>query len=350
METLDLAGRLIGPGEPPYIIAEIGSNHNGDMELCQRLIDAAKNCGADAVKFQSWSNSTLISKAEYGRNTKYTDTKKHFGTLKEMVDRYQFTPEQHHEIAAYCNQHKITFLSSCFSIEEVDLLDSLDVLAFKVASMDVNHFPLLEYITSKKKPVILSTGMATLGEIERALSILRRDKSFPVALLHCISLYPPPQALRTVKNIMTLQHTFDVPVGFSDHTLGTTIALAAIASGACIIEKHFTLDKDMDGWDHSISANPDELEYIVREGRTVHTALGSTSRTVSKAEIEKRKKFRRRLVIRHSMKKGQTLHLEDLDFKRPGTGIHPDEWTDVINRSLARDVSPDDELEWSDLI
>ena len=122
-------------------------------------------------------------------------------------------------------------------------MDSLDVLAFKVASMDVNHFPLLEYITSKKKPVILSTGMATLGEIERALSILRRDKSFPVALLHCISLYPPPHEIINLKNIMTLQHTFDVPVGFSDHTLGTTIALAAIASGACIIEKHFTLDK-----------------------------------------------------------------------------------------------------------
>jgi N,N'-diacetyllegionaminate synthase len=350
MEKLNLAGRLIGPDEPPYIIAEIGSNHNGDMQLAKRLIDAAKSCGADAVKFQSWSKSSLISKAEYTRRTQYVDKKRHFGTLEEMVERYQFTSEQHCEVAAYCQEKEIAFLSSCFSPEEVDLLESLDVPAFKIASMDVNHLTLLEYVANKKRSVLLSTGMATLGEIERALSILQRGGAGPVALLHCIAVYPPRSEIINLRNIATLQQAFDVPVGFSDHTLGTAIPLAAIALGACIIEKHFTLDKYMEGWDHAISADPGELEVIAREGRNVFAALGSTVRIVTEAEMEKRKAFRRRIVVKRAMKKGQNLQLQDLDFKRPGTGIHPDELVYVIGRSLARDMAADDELEWSDLV
>ena len=349
VKNLNFNGRLIGPGEPPYFIAEIGSNHNGDMRLCKKLIDSAKSCGVDAVKFQSWSKSSLISKAEYARNTQYADKKRHFGTLEEMVKRYQLTPKQHREVAKYCRAKAITFLSSCFSPEEVDLLESLDVPAFKIASMDINHLPLLEYVASKGRPVLLSTGMATLGEIERALTVLRYGGSGPVALLHCVSIYPPDYETINLRNIINLQHTFDIPVGFSDHTLGTAIPLAAIACGACIIEKHFTLDKKMDGWDHAISADPPEMEVIVREGRNVFAALGSMLRTVSEAEIEKRKKFRRRLVMKRAMKKGEKLRLEDIDFKRPGTGIHPDELDYVVGRSLARDVAPDDEIEWSDL-
>jgi len=341
MEKLDLAGRLVGPGEPPYIIAEIGSNHNGDMQLAKRLIDAAKSCAADAVKFQSWSKSSLHSKAEYEREPR----------LAEQIERYQFTPEQHREVVAYCQGKEIAFLSSCFSPEEVDMLGSLDVPAFKIASMDVDHLSLLEYVASKGRPVILSTGMASLGEIERALSILQRGGAGPVALFHCISIYPPPSyEIINLRNMITLQQAFDVPVGFSDHTLGTAIPLAAIALGACIIEKHFTLNKDMEGWDHAISADPSELEVIVREGRNVFAALGSTVRKVSETEADKRRALRRRVVVKRAVKRGETLRVEDLDFKRPGTGIHPDELAYVIGRSLARDVAPDDELEWSDLV
>jgi len=347
---LNLHGRLVGPGEPPYIIAEIGSNHNGDMQLCKRLIDSAKSCGVDAVKFQSWSKSSLISRAEYARNTQYADKKRHFGTLEEMVERYQLTPEQHREVVTYCRAKEITFLSSCFSAEEVDLLKSLDVPAFKIASMDINHLPLLDYVAGKGRPVLLSTGMATLGEIERALGILQHGGAGPVALLHCVSSYPPAYETINLRNIATLQQAFNVPVGFSDHTLGTAIPLAAIACGACIIEKHFTLDKDMAGWDHAISADPVEMEIIVREGRNVFLALGSGVRTVSDADIEKQRSFRRRVVVKRAMKKGERLRLEDIDFKRPGTGIHPDEFVYVIGRSLAQDVAPDDELEWSDLV
>lgn len=349
MEAVNLDGRMVGPGYPPYIIAEIGSNHNGDMDLCKRHIDTARDCGADAVKFQSWSKASLISKAEYARNTSYADKHRHFGSLEDMVEKYQFTAEQHREIADYCAARDITFLSSPFSNTEVDLLESLNVPCFKVASMDINYLPFLEYIGSKGKPVLLSTGMATLGEIEQAVSCLRSSGSGPVILLHCISIYPPAYEDIHLKNIPSLQQAFDLPVGFSDHSVGTSIPLAAVTLGACIIEKHFTLDKEMEGWDHWISADPAELKVIVEEGKNIFRALGSSVRTVSPAEMEKRVKFRRRAVLARPMKQGETIQPADLDFKRPGNGIAPDERSYVLGKALVRDMDDGDELEWSDL-
>jgi N-acetylneuraminate synthase len=225
----------------------------------------------------------------------------------------------------------------------------MDVPAFKVASMDINHLGLLEYVASKNRPVLLSTGMATLGEIERAVHLLQRGAG-KLALLHCVSIYPPDYEIINLKNIVTLQQAFDVPVGFSDHTTGIAIPLAAIALGACIIEKHFTIDKDLEGWDHAISADPPELAAIAREGRNVFTALGSTVRTVSAAEQAKLKAFRRRIVVRRALKQGERLRPEDVEFKRPGAGIHPEELPYILGRLLARDVEPDDELEWSDFL
>jgi N,N'-diacetyllegionaminate synthase len=350
MEELSVGERRIGTAHPPYFIAEIGSNHNGDMQLCRRIIDAAKSCNVDAVKFQSWSKDSLISAAEYARNPSYSDKMKHFGSLEEMVEKYQFTPEQHREVFAYCRDRGITFLSSCFSMPEVDLLVRLGSPALKIASMDINNFMLLSYVASTKLPVFLSTGMSTMGEIEAALAALHDAGCGPVALLHCISVYPPSYNNINLRNIPSLQTVFDVPVGFSDHSLGTAIPLAAIAVGACVIEKHFTLDKQMKGWDHAISADPREMEIIVSEGRHIHMALGSAVRTVNKEELEKRKKMRRRLVIKRAMHEGEPLGLENIDFKRPGNGIHPNEVPYVIGRALKRDVKPDHELDWSDLI
>jgi N-acetylneuraminate synthase len=350
MERLDLGGRPVGPCEPPYIIAEIGSNHNGDMNLCRRMIDSAKSCGADAVKFQSWSKSTLISKAEYERNISYSDKKKHFGSLEKMVEKYQLTPTQHRETAEYCRDRDIAFLSSCFSPAEVDLLDELNAPAFKIASMDINNLPLLQYVARRKRAVILSTGMATLGEIEQAVQILRNEGSGPVALLHCISIYPPLMEDIHLRNILSLHSVFDLPVGFSDHSIGTSIPLAAIALGACIIEKHFTLNKDLPGWDHAISADPAELTVIAREGRNVFTALGNTVRTVNAAEMEKRKIFRRRAVLSRPVRSGQVINDDDLKFLRPGTGIDPDQVRYVVGRTVKFDLEADHELEWSDLV
>ena len=347
MEKLNVAGRLIGPGEPPYIVAEIGSNHNGDMALCFQLIDAAHACGADAVKFQSWSKSSLVSRAEYERNTRYVAG--NAPTLEEAIEQYQLTPEQHRDVADYCRTKGIVFFSSCFSAAEVDLLESLDVPAYKIASMDVNHLPLLAYVARTGRPVFLSTGMATLGEIERALDVLRSNGAGPISLMHCISIYPSPPESVHLRNMATLQQAFDVPIGYSDHTLGTAVPRAAIALGACAIEKHFTLDKAIEGWVHAISADPADMQTLVQGGREIFAALGSGVRVVSGPDLEKRKVFRRRMVAKRALSQGERLGAEDVDFKRPGTGIRPDELDYAIGRPLTRDIAAEEEFEWSDL-
>ena len=347
MEKLSIGGRAVGQGEPPYIIAEIGANHNGDMELCRRIIDAAVDAGADAVKFQSWTKSSLISKGEYARNTRYTAA--NAPTLEQAVEQYQLSDDQHVEVFAYARKRGIAVFSSCFSPREVDLLESLDAPAYKIASMDVNHLPLLEYVAGTGKPIILSTGMATLGEVERALGVLRAAGSGPVALLHCLSIYPAPAEAINLRTMETWRTAFDVPVGYSDHTLGTAVPLGAVALGACAIEKHFTIDKKLDGWDHAISADPAELRELVDGSRAVFAALGSAARIVGPDEMEKRKVFRRRMVVTRDMKSGERLSAEDVDFKRPGTGIQPDELRYVLGRPITRDVCAEEEIEWADL-
>lgn len=346
---VDLGGMIVGEGQPPYIIAEIGSNHNGDMDLCRQLIDAAADAGAHAVKFQSWTESTLIAKEEYDNNLEYSDKKKHFGSLREMVKAYQLTPEQHKIAHAHCMTRGIAFCSTPFSPEEVDLLDSLDVPFMKIASMDVVHLPLLTYAARKGRPMVISTGMATMGEIEQAVETVRATGNDAIILLHCISIYPPEYEDIHLRNMITLAQAFDVPVGFSDHSLGVSIPLAAIALGACMIEKHFTLDKDMEGWDHAISADPLEMRTIVGEGLNVFQALGSNRRTVSRAEMEKRAKFRRSLISRRALPRGNRLTVDDLDFKRPGTGVAPDELRYVVGRRLNKDMQEDQVIRWEDL-
>ncbi len=349
MNTITFKDRQIGPGYPPYVIAEIGSNHNGDMELCRRLIDAAAEAGADAVKFQSWTEDSLIAKEEYERNTQYSDKKRHFGSLREMVRAYQFTPTQHREARAHCSKRGVHFCSSAFSPAEADMLEELDVPFFKLASMDIVNLPLIAHIAKKQRPVVISTGMATLAEVERAANTVREHGNDRIALLHCVSIYPPDYTDIHLRNISTLEHAFDLPVGFSDHTIGIAVPVAAVALGACIIEKHFTLDKDLPGWDHHISADPAEMRAIAEESRNVFAALGSSTRTVSAAELEKRSKFRRSLVARTNLQADHRLTDGDLDAKRPGTGISPDEIQYVLGRVLKRPLEADELIRWEDL-
>lgn len=349
MDHLTIAGRAVGPGRPPYVVAEIGANHDGDMALCRRLVLAARDAGADAVKFQSWSKASLVSRAEFARNTQYARGNGGGPTLEEAVSRYQLSPDQHREVAAFCRDAGIVFFSSCFSAAEVDLLASLDVPAYKVASMDVNHLPLLRYVAATGRPVILSTGMATLGEVERALDTLADAGSGPVALLHCVSAYPTPPADVHLRNMRTLECAFGVPVGYSDHALGSAVALAAVALGACILEKHFTVDRALPGWDHGISADPAELRAVVDGARAIHAALGSARRVVGAAQLEKRKAFRRRAVAARPLAAGHAVTAADLEYKRPGTGIGPDELSYVVGRRLARAVAAEEELAWTDL-
>jgi len=350
VSTIAFGDVTVGDGRRPYVIAEIGSNHNGDMDLCRRLIDAAADAGADAVKFQSWSEGSLIAREEYDRNLAYDDKKKHFGTLREMVRAYQLTPEQHELAQSWCRERGIAFASSVFSPEEADLLDALGVPFYKIASMDVVNLPLLRYVAAKRRPVLMATGMATLGEIEAAVRAVRDAGNDHVALLHCVSIYPPDHESIRLRNIPMLREVFGVPVGFSDHTLGTAIPLASIAMGACVVEKHFTLDKGMKGWDHAISADPDELRTIVDEGRNVFASLGGPERVVTAAEVEKRERFRRSLVAREALGRGHALAEHDLTAKRPGTGISPAELEYVLGRTLATDVEADHVLRWEDLV
>lgn len=336
----------------PYIIAEIGANHNGDINLAKNMIDKAIECGANAVKFQSWTDKSLISKSEYKNNQKYDDSpKKHFGSLQEMVEKYYLREDQHYILKQYCDEKGIDFCSTPFSEEEADLLEKLDVPFYKVASMDIDNIRLLKHIARKRKPIILSTGMATLGEIEAAVKTIEDEGNFDICLLHCISIYPPDSKDIHLNNILSLQKIFpDYPIGFSDHTIGVSVPIASVALGAAIIEKHFTLDKNLPGWDHEISADSEELMFIVRESNIVAQALGSFRRTISEAEKNKKPKFRRSIVLTKDMKAGEVISENHITFKRPGTHIRPDQEQYVVGRVLKRDMFQDDLIDWIDLV
>lgn len=335
----------------PYIIAEIGSNHNGDMDLAKKIIDAAIESGADAVKFQSWTPESLIATEEYEANTAYNDDpKKHWGSLREMVEKYYLRRSEHIELNDYCKSKGIDFCSTPFSEDEADLLNELGIPFFKVASMDINNLRLLTHIAQFDKPLILSTGMATLGEIERAIRTVEETGNRQIILLHCVSVYPPEIETVNLRNIPMLQQTFGYPVGFSDHTIGSSIPLASVALGACIIEKHFTIDKDLPGWDHMISADPEEMRVICNESKNVVASLGSSRRVISQDEKQKIPKMRRSIVTANELKKGNVIKPEDLTFKRPGSGISPDKEAFVVGRTVKRDLEMDKVLTWEDLV
>ncbi len=350
-DNMDLTNTYrIASGRPPYVIAEIGANHNGDMDLARTMIDAAKECGAHAAKFQSWDNETLIAREEYDRNQSYDDSpKKHFGSLKEMVTKYYLRKEQHRELADYCKSIGIDFISTPFSIREADLLDELDVPFFKVASMDINYYSLLDALAERGKPIVLSTGMATLWEIDKAVERLVKRGADRVVLLHCVSIYPPKYEDINLRNIPMLRDAFGLPVGFSDHTIGYSIPLAAAALGVCIIEKHFTTDKNLPGWDHAISADPEEMRIICQESANIVTAMGTSRRIVSEDEENKKSKFRRSLVAAHDIQSGTEISAEDLTAKRPGTGIPPDQMEFVVGRKTVTDIRADELIKWEAL-
>lgn len=334
----------------PYIIAEIGANHNGDMDLAKKMIDSAIKCGCDAVKFQSWDNKSLISKTGYKQNTVFTDSKKkHFGSLEQMVDKYYLRKEQHFELKNYCISKGIDFCSTPFGKEEVDLLNELEVEFFKVASMDINNYPLLRYLAKFDKPILLSTGMANLGEIEKAVKIIEKEGNSKIIILHCVAIYPPEDKDLNLKNISMLQKTFGYPVGFSDHTIGFAAPLTSVALGACIIEKHFTTDKDLPGWDHEISADPEDMKIIVKNSKIINDSLGQFKRTVSTAEEEKKKVFRRSIVLNKNLKAGDVIKEDDIDLKRPGTGLSPDQISFVIGKKLNKDFDADHLLTKEDI-
>jgi N-acetylneuraminate synthase len=336
--------RWVGPGEAPYVIAELGSNHNGDMSLAKKLIDAAKLAGADCVKFQSWSKNTIFSRKTYDDNYFLGDDYRERTdySLEEIVDDYSISEAELREMKLYADEAGIDCISTPFSRQEVNfLVDDLRASFIKVASMDLNNYPLLRYIAEKGRPILLSTGLSNLAEIDEAIKVIETAGNTQIVILHCVSIYPPEDNQINLRNMDTLAQAYPYPVGFSDHSLGTCIPIAAIARGACIIEKHFTLDKDMEGWDHKVSATPDEMKTLVDDGHRVFEALGS--RRIERVESQERlDAFRRSIVAARDIAEGEVITEDAIDYKRPGTGLPPQASEFVIGRTARRNISYDE--------
>ena len=334
----------------PYVIAEIGANHNGDMDLAKKMIDVAKECGADCVKFQSWSKGSIFSRKVYDDNYFLTDdyrNRKDY-TLEQIVDKYHIGIEQHKMLKEYCDSVGIDFASTPFSKSEVDLLvDELNVPFVKIASMDVTNIPFLKYIAGKEVPVVMSTGLCELSDVSNAIKTLKENGCPEIVLLHCVSIYPPEDTQVNLNNIDMLRQTFGCKVGYSDHTLGVIAPIMSLAKGVCAIEKHFTLDKTMEGWDHKVSANPEELEEICNAARAGYKMLGSYTKVVSENQ-ERRDAFQRSIVAARPIKKGQIISEEDLDYKRPGNGVSPKYYMFVVGKEAKRDIQFDEMIQMSD--
>lgn len=324
-------GSVIGNGIP-YFVAEVNSSHGGDMETAKKMVDAAAECGCNCVKFQSWSSKTLYSKSYYKENP----------IAKRFVDKFSMNEDKLREIADYCKERRISFASTPYSKEEVDFLVNVNVPFIKIASMEINNYPFLEYIAKTKVPIVLSTGMADTEEFVKAVDTIEKAGNKNLCILHCISIYPPETSEINLRNILGRQERFpNYPIGFSDHSLGTEMACAATALGAALIEKHITLDKAKIGMDNQMAIEPDELKSLVRLCKNVSIALGSKERNVNQSELVQRKKMRRSLVYTHDLKAGDILTENDIDSKRPGTGFPPDSKRGFIGKKLVRDVADD---------
>ncbi|MBX3456302.1 N-acetylneuraminate synthase family protein [Ferrovibrio sp.] len=335
----------------PYIIAEIGANHNGDMELARQLVDSAKAAGADAVKFQSW-DTTIFSKSVYDKNYFLGDDYRNRSdyTLKQIVEAFAMSPAQLTEMRDYCVKIGIDFSSTPFNVEQLQHLVELGTKYIKIASMDLNNPYLLKAAAACGLPVVLSTGFGSLEEIDRAVRLLEAQGAKEIVILHCISLYPPQDDEINLRNIDTFRQAFGYPVGFSDHSIGIEIPLAAMALGAMVIEKHFTLDKNMFGWDHKVSADPAELAAICRGRDRIHAALGSSRRIVGAREMQRRDEYRRSIVATRAVKSGEVFDEAMLDFRRPGTGIDPTLVNLVVGSRAARDIGAEEILGFDMLV
>lgn len=334
----------------PYVIAEIGSNHNGDMDLAKKLIKAAKDAGADCVKFQSWSKDTIFSKKVYNDNYFLKDDYRNRTdyTLEQIVEDFSISEQELLEMKNYADELGIDCTSTPFSKREADfLVNQLDTPFIKVASMDLNNYPFLDYISKLGKPIIMSTGLSNLAEIDKAISVLEKNTS-DIVILHCVAIYPPKDEDVNLNVIETFQKNYPYPIGYSDHSLGYAIPLGSVVKGACLIEKHFTLDQEMFGWDHKVSANPEQLEIICSESKRLHKALGS-ARIQSVEDEERKNAFRRSIVFVRDMKKGEKVTDKDIEYKRPGSGLAPEYSEIVVGRTLVEDVQADDMLSFTHL-
>lgn len=342
-KEVKIGDKTIGGTNPTYIIAEIGSNHNCDKKIAKKLISKAADAGADAVKFQTYKAEKLYSK----KTPKFSkDRIKPFDLIKSI----ELPREWHNDLFEYAIKKNVQFLSSPFDYEAVDLLDRLDVPAFKVASFEITDIKLLKYISQKKKPIILSTGMTNIKEIDDALKAIRSEGNDNIILLHCNSLYPSPVDIVNLKAIENMYKQFKIPIGFSDHTIGIHIPIAAVAKGAKVIEKHFTLDRHMKGPDHNFALEPNELKQMIRNIRDVEEAEGKGIKEASyKEKKEMLKKGRRSIIALKDITKGTKITESMIIIKRPGYGIEPKFFDKVIGKKAKNNIKAEQWITWEDI-
>ena len=328
------------------IIAEAGVNHNGDLELAKQLIDVAANAGADYVKFQTYSADRIVSrsalKAEYQQQT--TDASE---TQYEMLKRLELSHEMHLELIKHCEKQSIKFLSTGFDIESVELLVGLGIDLIKIPSGEITNLPYLRFIGSLGLPVILSSGMSTMDEIGDALKILEYAglSRLQVTVLHCTTEYPTPMNEVNLRAIASIRNTFGVDVGYSDHTVGIEVSIAAVALGASVIEKHFTLDRSLPGPDHKASLEPNELIAMVKAIRNIEDSLGSGIKVPALSEIKNMYIARKSIMAKQQITKGEILSTANLIVKRPGDGISPMHWDLLVGQIASRDYLPDEMID-----
>lgn len=329
-----------------FIIAEAGVNHNGSVKIAKKMIDVAVTAGADAVKFQTFKTELVVSKnapkAEYQKET--TDRSE---SQFDMIKKLELGKDAHKKLINYCHKNGIIFLSSPFDLVSIDLLNELGLKIFKIPSGEITNLPYLRKIGKLNKKVIMSTGMSDLGEIEDALDILISSgaKKENITVLHCNTEYPAPMKDVNLKAMLTIRDAFKVDVGYSDHTLGIEVPIAAVTLGATVIEKHFTLDKNMEGPDHKASLAPDELKEMIKAIRNIEIALGNSTKKPSPSESKNKMIVRKSIVAKRDIKKDQILSEDNLAIKRPGTGISPMRWDEVIGKVAKRDFKEDDLIE-----
>lgn len=342
---IDIAERKIGPGQPCFIIAEAGVNHNGSLELGLKLVDAAAAAGADAVKFQTFKVDRLVTKdaPKAGYQISVTGDAE---TQYEMLKRLELTEEDHRCLIAHCAERGILFLSTPFEERSADFLEALGVPAFKLPSGELTNLPFLTHVARKGKPIIISTGMATLQEVDAAVATLTRSGNSRLVLLQCVSEYPADPADANLRAMASMRASFGFPVGFSDHTPGIATAITAAALGACVVEKHFTLDRQMPGPDHPASLEADELKEMVRGIRIAESALGDGEKRPVAREAATAAVARKSLLAACNIPQGATLRLEHITTKRPGTGISPDMREQLVGRKARVAIPAGTLLDW----
>jgi N-acetylneuraminate synthase len=334
---VEIAGRMIGPGYPCFIIAEAGVNHNGSLEMARQLVDVAAKAGANAVKFQTFRADRVATpnaaKADYQLRTTASSE-----SQLEMLRRLELPQQAHRALAESCHQRGILFMSTPFDEESANFLAELGVPAFKIPSGEITNLPFLAHVAHKGKPMVVSTGMSHLAEVAETVRVIRDAGNGQIVLLHCVSDYPADPKEANLRAMLTMAEAFGVPVGYSDHTPGIEVALAAVALGACVIEKHFTLSRSLPGPDHQASLEPQELAALVQGIRRVEAALGHGRKEPTPSEADTAAVARRSLVAARDISIGKTLTPELIAIKRPGTGLPPALINQVIGRIAARDI------------